>query len=723
MKTFKQYIENTKANDKDNMNQAYFDIIESVSKEDSKKIKRFGSTLNSKHILNEMLIYFGYSKIEIPSKYDRLEQQLEYITEKTGILKRKIVLRDSWYKDTTMPLLCQYEDKQVMLIPTPKGEYNFVNPDTLISQKINSNMIEKFSREAYCFYKPFENKALNFLDLCKFILSLISTREIMSVIVISGLVLGMNLIFPYLNKIVFDQVIPSGTIEDIWAIAGLMIGISIATASFNLLKILNFSMIKDKVKVYLQGATWARLMNLPTGFFKKYSSSDVFTRTNSIIEIGEILSGETVGFAITAILSFIYIAQIGSFAPVLVGPAISISLVLIVFSISLSYISVKYQMKEIELNTKLSGFVFEIFSGISKIKTTAAQVRVFSKWADKYSKLTKAKYSPNVFIIMSNAIYAIIAIGGNMLIYFTVARHKIAPADFIGFNVAFSAFSVVLLQFHNIVIQIANIKSYYELAKPILQTLPENKGSVPKVNKLKGNIDINNVRFKYEGNDKLILDGIDISIKAGEYVAFVGTSGSGKSTLLRILLGFEKPLSGNVYYDDQDISSVDISSVRKNIGVVMQNGTLFADDIYANITICNPSLSFDEAWQIAKRAGLEEDINNMPMGMNTIISEGGGMSGGQKQRLMIARAFASNPSIIMFDEATSALDNISQQKIITSLEEFEATKIVIAHRLSTIINCDKIFVLDKGKIAEVGNYDELIKKEGLFYNMAKRQVV
>ena len=228
--------------------------------------------------------------------------------------------------------------------------------------------------------------------------------------------------------------------------------------------------------------------------------------------------------------------------------------------------------------------------------------------------------------------------------------------------------------------------------------------------------------FRYNDTMPLVIDDLSLKIRPGQYVAIVGKTGCGKSTLLRLLLGFEKPQKGAVYYDGKDLEKIDLRSLRRRIGVVMQNGRLFQGDIYSNIVISAPWLTQQDAWEAAELSGIADDIRNMPMGMSTMISEGsGGISGGQKQRLMIARAIAPKPKILMFDEATSALDNITQKKVSDSLEQLKCTRIVIAHRLSTIRQCDRIIVLDRGRIIEDGTYDELIAADGFFAELVARQ--
>jgi len=260
------------------------------------------------------------------------------------------------------------------------------------------------------------------------------------------------------------------------------------------------------------------------------------------------------------------------------------------------------------------------------------------------------------------------------------------------------------------------------MVNPIMETVPEVAEGKQVITKFSGGLELNNVSFRYSDSMPNVIDNLSLKIRPGQYVAIVGETGCGKSTLMRLMLGFETPQRGAVYYDSKDLTTIDLKSLRQKIGVVMQNGGLFQGDIYSNITICAPQLSMEDAWEAAELAGMAEDIRHMPMGMYTMLAEGsGGISGGQKQRLMIARAIAPKPKILMFDEATSALDNITQKKVSESLEQLKCTRIVIAHRLSTIRQCDRIILLEQGKIMEDGTYEELIKQDGRFAQLVKRQ--
>ena len=306
--------------------------------------------------------------------------------------------------------------------------------------------------------------------------------------------------------------------------------------------------------------------------------------------------------------------------------------------------------------------------------------------------------------------------------YYLSVQSNVSPSEYIAFNSAYGAVSAAFASLTAVALSVARIKPILEMAEPILKTEPESSENKTMVTRLSGSIELSNVYFRYTPNMPYVVDGMSLKIRAGEYVAIVGTTGCGKSTLVRLLLGFETPEKGAVYYDGKDLATLDLRSLRRRIGTVTQDGGLFQGDIYSNIVISAPQLSLDEAWEAAELAGIADDIRAMPMGMQTMISEGqGGISGGQKQRLMIARAVAPKPKILIFDEATSALDNKTQKQVSDALDKLKCTRIVIAHRLSTIKNCDRILVLEGGRILEEGSYDELIAKNGFFAELVARQ--
>jgi len=359
---------------------------------------------------------------------------------------------------------------------------------------------------------------------------------------------------------------------------------------------------------------------------------------------------------------------------------------------------------------------------IQKIKLSGAEKRAFARWSEAYSKSAKLLYDPPMFLKINSILATSIALIGTVILYFSAVKSGVSVSDYYAFNVAYGMVSAAFVELALVALEISTIKPILNMVEPILKSTPEISEEKQVVERLAGGIELNNITFRYNENMPNVLDGISLKIRPGQYVAIVGKTGCGKSTLLRILLGFEKPQKGAVYYDGKNLDKIDLKSLRRKIGTVIQDGKLFTGDIYSNIVINNPRLTLDEAWEAAEMAGFADDINNMPMGMFTLISEGaGGISGGQRQRLLIARAIAPKPKILMFDEATSALDNITQKVVSDSLDSLKCTRIVIAHRLSTIKQCDRIIVLDQGHIIEDGSYDELIKQNGFFAELVKRQ--
>ena len=382
----------------------------------------------------------------------------------------------------------------------------------------------------------------------------------------------------------------------------------------------------------------------------------------------------------------------------------------------------KISTEQMTLSGRESGMTYALITGIQKIKLAGAEKRAFARWGNLYAQSAKMTYDPPMFLKLNSVISLAISLTGTLVMYYMSVRAGLSVADYYAFNTAYGMVSGAFLSLAGIALSAAQIRPILTMVQPFFDAVPEVSDGKQVIERLSGGIELNNVSFRYNENMPLILDDLSLKIRPGQYVAIVGRTGCGKSTLLRLLLGFEKPQKGAIYYDGKDLERIDLRSLRRRIGVVMQNGKLFQGDIYSNIVISAPWLSQQDAWEATELTGIAEDIRRMPMGMNTVISEGsGGISGGQRQRLMIARAIAPKPKILMFDEATSALDNITQKKVSESLDRLKCTRIVIAHRLSTIRQCDRILVLDQGKIVEDGTYDELIASDGFFAELVARQ--
>ena len=481
--------------------------------------------------------------------------------------------------------------------------------------------------------------------------------------------------------------------------------------------------METRMDVVTENAVYSRLIRLPVTFFSKKSAGSLATKVGSLCSLSQGLVNMIFGTFLTVLISLIYIVQVLTIAKPLAVPVLIIYLCEIALFIIIMIQEHKYQTRILSNNEKNSGLTYALISGIQKIRLSGSETRAFAKWLETYSEKIRSSYAIHIPSTIQTPLVAAVHMLGTLIIYFIAFDNQISTAQFAAFSAAFGIVMGGITTLSAAGPSIARISPTLKRSEDILKTVPEQSEGKHLVSSLHGRIDLEQVVFSYDPDTPPVINGISLHIKPGEYVAIVGKSGCGKSTLLRILLGFEKPQQGAVYYDSMDLDSIDKQSLRQHIGTVLQEGKLFTGNIYSNIIISAPWMTMKDAWDAAEKAGMADHIRSLPMGMHTLISEGGGgVSGGQKQRILIARALCQKPGILFLDEATSALDNITQKIVTDSLDQMNCTRIVIAHRLSTIRSCDRIIVLDQGVIAEDGTYDELIEQNGLFAELVKRQM-
>ena len=394
----------------------------------------------------------------------------------------------------------------------------------------------------------------------------------------------------------------------------------------------------------------------------------------------------------------------------------------VIVTATATFVQARINRKHLEHEAKEAGLRYALLSGVQKIKLAGAEKRVFAKWLDLYAEGAELVYNPPTLVKVSSVLTLAVSLLSNVLLYGLAVKNSVAPASWFAFSAAYGALMGAFTALANTAASAAKIQPILENAEPILSAVPETGEGKELVTALRGSVELDHVSFRYSSDTPYILKDLSLKIRPGDYVALVGKTGCGKSTLIRLLLGFETPESGAVYYDGKDLRSLDPASLRKHVGTVMQDAGLFQGDIYSNIVISAPQLGQEEAWEAAELAGVANDIRSFPMGMHTHVAEGqGGISGGQKQRILIARAIVTKPKLLIFDEATSALDNKTQKHISKALDAMDCTRIIIAHRLSTIQNCSRILVLDDGKIIEEGTYKELMAQNGFFADLVRRQ--
>jgi NHLM bacteriocin system ABC transporter ATP-binding protein len=653
------------------------------------------------------------------------EELLTGILRPRGILMRRIRLTGTWWRECVGPLLGYTKDGHLAaLIPTHTGlGYKYKDQDGFIRTLGRQEMEDHLKPTAIIFTKALPLRALKIKDLINFAWNLVSGPNALLLAAAALIVVLLGMFTPMANKLIFDTVIPTGDAVDLLPITGLLVGATVGTMLFTLTRNLYITRVQHIVDLHTHNAIMARTFLLSPTFFSKHASGELTAKISNLSVLCNMINETIIGAGLSAVLSLIYFMQLWVYGRSLLLPAFII-LACQTVVLWLNYKrTVRIQCTYTQKATQLSGLEYNMFAGIQKIKLTGSENRAFTRWLDYYTDQARPLYNPAFIGRLYKALTALLGIGGTAIIFWSTLSNNVSPSDFIAFSSAFGMMTAAMAQMNQIMPSVARIKPLLESVRPILEAVPEMEQKAPQVEDLLGSIEVSGLSFRYQEDSPLVLDDLSLKIESGEYVGIVGKSGSGKTTLMRLLLGFEQPLNGGIYYDNYDLSKVDKTSLRRKIGCCLQSGSLFTGDLFQNITITAPWATHKDVWDALRMACLDEDVRRMPMGLHTIVSEGGGeFSGGQKQRILIARALISKPQIIFFDEATSALDNISQKQVSENLDTLHCTRVVIAQRLSTIRHCDRIIVLNKGKIAEQGTYEELMEKQGLFYEMSLRQL-
>lgn len=723
MSWFEKQIYNRREADDQLLEDSYIRIMGVVMGE--KSARRISNEwIITKNAVEDILKYYHYKPTDIPKNIKNGEEQLDYLIRPHGIMRRSVELKKGWYKDSYGPILAFYKENErpVALIPRSIHGYYYKDVDTGKICHLNSKTEQLFDSEAICFYRPLPQKKLGIPDLISYMRRCISGSDILMIVLATLAVTGVGILMPRLSKALTGPVLSSGSVN---ALIGIAICIVCVSLSSQLLSSVNGMLVQRigaKTSLGVQASMMMRLMSLPVSFFRDYSPGELTNRAMSVNQLCTTLMGIVMNVGLTSLTSLLYVTQIFRFAPTLVAPSIVIVLITVCFSILTTFVQVRINRTIMDRTAKESGMSYSIISGVQKIKLSGSEKRVFSKWLGMYADESELVYNAPLFIRINGAISTGISLVGTIVLYYFSIISGLTPSSYFAFIAAYGSLMGAFTMLASTASSAAQIRPILEMAEPFLKAEPETQERKEIVTDIRGSIELEHVSFRYDEDSPYVLKDLSLKIKSGEYVAIVGKTGCGKSTIMRLLLGFEKPEKGNVYYDNKDIDSIDIVSLRRKIGSVIQQSGLIQGDIYSNIALTAPGLSLDDAWEAARVAGIADDIDDMPMGMSTVVSEGGGgISGGQRQRIMIARAIAPKPKVLLFDEATSALDNKTQRQVSEALDNMGCTRVIIAHRLSTIRNCDRILVLDDGHIIEEGSYDELIEHDGYFADMVARQ--
>jgi NHLM bacteriocin system ABC transporter ATP-binding protein len=656
----------------------------------------------------------------------RVRDPLASLCRASRVRSRRVTLRGEWWKTDSGNLLCFIDKTEapVALLYTPKG-YELVNAETMARTKVNKAVADTLNWEAYTFYRPFADRAIKGLDLLKRVAeeSRTELRFILTMALSGGL---LTLLIPLATGRMLGQIVPNALTAQVWTLGLSLLGVQVGIALFNLTRAFTLVRLEGRSNASLQTAVVDRMLALPVPFFRDNPVGELAGRALSVNTARVVLTGSaavTVLAGISSILYFILLVYY-NWRLALLGLLVVVVSLLIIMAIAKR--AVRADRENLAIQGRVAALVFQMIGGIAKLRVAAAEGRLFAKWAELFQRNSEISHNARSYKNLIKLYNDVLPLLSSFFLFWVAGYlvrngHDINTADFLAFNAAYGSLFAAFAQLGDTVVNILGVQPIIERAGPILETVPEVEASKPDPGALTGRIEAMHLTFAYKKDGPLVLDDVSFHALPGEYIALVGPSGSGKSTSFRMLLGFEQPNSGAVYYDGQDLGSVDLSGVRSQTGVVLQNSRLISGSVFDNIVGSAP-LSMEDAWAAAESAGLMDDIKDMPMGMHTVVSEGGGnLSGGQQQRLLIARALVRRPRILFFDEATSALDNRVQEVVSQSLDKLNATRIVIAHRLSTIKNADRIYVMDKGKVIQAGGFAELSSQKGMFADLMARQ--
>lgn len=672
--------------------------------------------------VNAILKSFGIRKEARYNGEKDLSELLIAIMQPRGIMYRNVKLGDQWYEDAFGSYLATLDDDRLIaLIPSGSG-YCYIDNVMSDPVKINKSNASRISRNAICFYRPFPQGTLETGDLARFFFSCLNSSDYIRMCAYSLFAAVAALLIPLTNAYIYNQLMFKENKYLLVYIFLILLCSYLVIFFINRIKSVFYGNMKIKVDASMNSAVMMRMLSLPASFFKNISSGAISKWIFIIKDVSSNFFEFLFSTLLGTILCIVLIINMFSVSKQIAMVVFLFFLVQIAFSITAVSAFTRNTKEKYKAQAEEGAFLYSALAGIQKIRISGSENRVFSSWAEKYKVLAEALYKPPFLVEFYLPINIILSLCTMMAVYYTAYRANMSGADYMVFASSFTMFSASLAALTDAALKFASIPSALEVVKPFFEESPEVFENKKIVTKLSGDIQLRHIKFSYSPDFPPVIDDLSLDIKEGSYVAIVGKSGCGKSTLVRLMLGLEKLKGGLIMYGNQNLENVDIRSVRRRIGIVMQDSQLFPGSIRHNISINSPQSTEEDIWKAARMAGIEDMIRKLPMGLETVISgSGGSLSGGQKQRIAIARAIISNPDVILFDEATSSLDTVSQKAVVDALDALKCTRIVVAHRLSTIRTCDRIVLLENGKIAEDGSYDELISKNGKFAELVRRQ--
>ena len=655
----------------------------------------------------------------------RKEPDVPEIARVSHCICRKVVLDADWYKNDCGGIISTIEKEMVACLPDKNGKYVIFRTSDQTVKPLTEEMAKEVSPQAYILGRTLPIRKLTKKDVVSFCSKSIHGRDMIPSVILMTVCALIGVLLPRLNQMIYDDYIPLGNVGHLVQLCVVMLSFMIGNVAFSIVKNLFGFRLTSRVGSDLQNAVYHRLFHLPESFFRGYDSADLGRRIMGIGSTAASVANTVLITGVSALLSIVYLIRMMKYSGKLSWISLGMYVLYTIIVVCITTAVRKREGAIAENDGEASAKLYQYLNGVDKIRMAGVEDRALLSFMQPYARQQSEEIKVNRLVSAKQALACVISSVFSMVLYLVIVKKNIdlSIGSFVAFNTAFGSFTGALESLVDEILNLLQQKEVVERFWPVFEAVPEDDETKEVPGQLKGGIQLEHVSFAYDKGGKNVLNDLSLQIKPGDYVGIVGSSGCGKSTLLKLLLGFETPQSGIVTVDGKDLKSLDKSAYRQQLGVVLQNGKLISGSIYENITITAPEANMARVNEVIDQVGLREDINQMPMGIHTVLSETSNtISGGQQQRILIARAIVGKPAILIFDEATSALDNLTQAAVSSNLDKMNVTRIVVAHRLSTIKNCDRILVLKDGSVAEEGNYETLMAKRGLFYALASRQI-
>ena len=650
------------------------------------------------------------------------------VLDASGVRSRQVRLTWDerwWIGDSGAMLAFRVDDDQpVALIPGMLGHYREVDPAEKRSVRITTERAKALKPGAWVFYQPLTPGKIGLRDLCQLVRKGVVADFVR--FAVAGLLGGLVMLLPaVVVGFVADEVIPTGETGLLYLATAALAAFALIGALLHILQGMALMRLEGRGASRVEAAFWDRLLRLPVSFLRRYPAGNLVMRGMTFQALRDAVRAViadavlSIVFLLPAfLLIFFYDAALG-------GVTIAFGLLSLTVTVVLGLRQISPHGRVIRTVHHVAGQLFQFINGISKLRVDDAEGTAFAVLAKGYREQKRAESELGSLEDHLQAFGAALPLLAGAVLFLMVAlpgREGIEVGDFLVIYFVFIVFQTAVARLGASFGSIAAIMPAFGQIEPFLSETPETSSDGELVESLGGEVVLDHITFRYDSDGPLILDDVTIRANPGEFVAIAGESGAGKSTIFRIALGLDHPSSGAVYFDGRDLRHLNVKQVRRKVGAVPQNVHLHPEDVWDNIVGDQEDAAADDVWAAARAASVERDIKAMPMGMLTCVSGGSLTSGGESQRIMIARALIEHPRIMLLDEATNWLDNNNQANIMDNLANLRSTRIVIAHRLSTLRQADRIYVMQSGKVVEVGTFETLMETGGVFRDLVHRQV-